>query len=93
MSALLGAAKIKLWNLYLFQLKTDYVLVKLLTCFQNNLFCLSHFLVTNRPYCLVKLVGSEEKRQSTDTEVRAAVWEVCGDSGALQLLVDLLQTK
>ncbi|XP_058008337.1 uncharacterized protein LOC110637071 isoform X2 [Hevea brasiliensis] len=42
---------------------------------------------------LYKLVGSEGERQPTDTEVRAAVWEACGDSGALQLLFDLLQTK
>ncbi|XP_030533635.1 uncharacterized protein LOC115743131 isoform X1 [Rhodamnia argentea] len=52
---------------------------------ENNLFQVSEFLE--------ELVGSEEKRQPTDTEVGAAVWEVCGDSGALQLLVDLLQTK
>ncbi|XP_050237305.1 uncharacterized protein LOC126687004 [Mercurialis annua] len=42
---------------------------------------------------LEELLGSEGERQLTDSEVRAAVWEVCGDSGALQLLVDLLQTK
>ncbi|XP_049931911.1 uncharacterized protein LOC116248146 isoform X2 [Nymphaea colorata] len=42
---------------------------------------------------LEELVGSAEKRQPTETEVRAAVWEVCGDAGALQLLVDLLNTK
>ncbi|KAB1214460.1 Ribulose-1,5 bisphosphate carboxylase/oxygenase large subunit N-methyltransferase, chloroplastic [Morella rubra] len=42
---------------------------------------------------LEELVGSEEERQPSDTEVRSAVWEACGDSGALQLLVDLLQTK
>ncbi|KAI3839323.1 hypothetical protein MKX03_031033 [Papaver bracteatum] len=41
---------------------------------------------------LEELVGNEEK-QPSDTEVKAAIWEVCGDSGALQLLVDLLQTK
>ena len=41
----------------------------------------------------MKLVGSGGERQPSDTEVRAAVWEVCGDSGALQLLVDLLQMK
>ncbi|KAI3985492.1 hypothetical protein MKX01_033806 [Papaver californicum] len=42
---------------------------------------------------LEELVGNEEEKQPSNTEVRAAVWEVCGDSGALQLLVDLLQTK
>ncbi|XP_048226448.1 uncharacterized protein LOC8258500 isoform X2 [Ricinus communis] len=42
---------------------------------------------------LEELIGSEGERQPTDSEVRAAVWEACGDSGALQLLVDLLQTK
>lgn len=40
-----------------------------------------------------KLVGSGGERQPSDAEVRAAVWEACGDSGALQLLVDLLQAK
>ncbi|KAH9788119.1 SET domain-containing protein [Citrus sinensis] len=40
-----------------------------------------------------KLVGSGGERQPSDAEVRAAVWETCGDSGALQLLVDLLQAK
>ena len=44
------------------------------------------------PFTL-KLVGSEGVRQPTDTEVKTAVWEACGDSGALQLLFDLLQTK
>ncbi|XP_020538444.1 uncharacterized protein LOC105643059 isoform X2 [Jatropha curcas] len=42
---------------------------------------------------LEELVGSDGERQPTDTEVRAAIWEACGDSGALQLLVDLLQAK
>ncbi|KAK4578439.1 hypothetical protein RGQ29_028516 [Quercus rubra] len=42
---------------------------------------------------LEELVGSGGERQPSDTEVRAAVWEACGDSGALQLLVDLLQMK
>ncbi|KVH89138.1 Rubisco LS methyltransferase, substrate-binding domain-containing protein [Cynara cardunculus var. scolymus] len=42
---------------------------------------------------LEELVGSEGQRQPSDTEVRAAIWEVCGDSGALQLLVDLLSTS
>ncbi|KAG2725005.1 hypothetical protein I3760_01G047000 [Carya illinoinensis] len=48
------------------------------------------FLVSSM---LEELVGPEGERQPSDTEVRAAVWEACGDSGALQLLVDLLQTK
>ncbi|KAK1376907.1 [Fructose-bisphosphate aldolase]-lysine N-methyltransferase [Heracleum sosnowskyi] len=42
---------------------------------------------------LEELVGSREERQPSDTEVQAAIWEVCGDSGALQLLVDLLNMK
>ncbi|CAI0429016.1 unnamed protein product [Linum tenue] len=42
---------------------------------------------------LEELVGSDEERQPTDSEVRTAVWEACGDSGAFQLLVDILQTK
>ncbi|EXB52105.1 hypothetical protein L484_024655 [Morus notabilis] len=42
---------------------------------------------------LEELVGSEEERPPSDTEVRAAVWEACGDSGALQLLVDLLNIR
>ncbi|CAM8907346.1 unnamed protein product [Rhodiola kirilowii] len=41
---------------------------------------------------LEELVGSED-RQLLETEVRTAVWEACGDSGAFQLLVDLLQTN
>ncbi|XP_038708297.1 uncharacterized protein LOC120003395 isoform X3 [Tripterygium wilfordii] len=35
----------------------------------------------------------EGERQPSDAEVRSAVWEACGDSGALQLLVDLLHKK
>lgn len=42
---------------------------------------------------LEELIGSQEDREPSDTEVRAAVWEACGDSGALQLLVDLLSMK
>ncbi|KAL6569455.1 hypothetical protein OROMI_013969 [Orobanche minor] len=42
---------------------------------------------------LEELVGSEGERQPSETEVRAAIWEACGDSGALQLLVDLLNMK
>ncbi|KAF7154100.1 hypothetical protein RHSIM_Rhsim01G0154800 [Rhododendron simsii] len=42
---------------------------------------------------LQELVGSDGGRQPTDKEVQAAIWESCGDSGALQLLVDLLNMK
>ncbi|KAG9453043.1 hypothetical protein H6P81_005947 [Aristolochia fimbriata] len=41
---------------------------------------------------LQELVSRDEK-QPSDTEVRTAVWETCGDSGALQLLINLLQAK
>ncbi|CAN6562751.1 unnamed protein product [Malus baccata var. baccata] len=39
---------------------------------------------------LEELVQSREGRQPSDSEVQAAVWETCGHSGALQILVDLL---
>ncbi|KAH6830796.1 SET domain-containing protein [Perilla frutescens var. hirtella] len=42
---------------------------------------------------LEELVGCEGERQPSETEVRTAVWEACGDSGALQLIVDLLNMK
>ncbi|CAH9108328.1 unnamed protein product [Cuscuta epithymum] len=42
---------------------------------------------------LSELVAPESQRQPTDIEVRAAIWEACGDSGALQMLVDLLNMK
>ncbi|XP_063944538.1 uncharacterized protein LOC108207896 isoform X2 [Daucus carota subsp. sativus] len=42
---------------------------------------------------LTELVGSGGERQPSDTEVQGAIWEACGDSGALQLLVDLLNMK
>ncbi|KAK7340208.1 hypothetical protein VNO77_20905 [Canavalia gladiata] len=42
---------------------------------------------------LEELVGPQGDRQLSDTDVQSAVWEVCGDSGALQLLVDLLHVK
>ncbi|VVA89597.1 unnamed protein product [Arabis nemorensis] len=42
---------------------------------------------------LEELVESRPDEQPSETEVRMAVWEACGDSGALQLLVDLLNTK
>lgn len=45
------------------------------------------------PLFFSKLVGQVGGRQPSDTEVRAAIWEACGDSGALQLLVDLLNTR
>lgn len=41
----------------------------------------------------IKLAGPERERQPSDTDVQSAIWEVCGDSGALQLLVDLLHVK
>lgn len=56
-------------------------------------YCLYFFLTTKAFSFVLKLVGPEGERQPTDTEVRAAVWEACGDSGALQLLFDLLQMK
>ncbi|AAF76470.1 Contains similarity to a hypothetical protein gi/6983878 from Oryza Sativa BAC gb/AP001168 [Arabidopsis thaliana] len=40
-----------------------------------------------------QLVESRQGEQPSETEVRMAVWEACGDSGALQLLVDLLNSK
>nr|GMC82801.1 ribosomal lysine N-methyltransferase set10-like [Ipomoea batatas] len=42
---------------------------------------------------LTELVGPGGQRQPSDAEVRAAIWEACGDSGALQVLVDLLNMK
>ncbi|CAA7026121.1 unnamed protein product [Microthlaspi erraticum] len=42
---------------------------------------------------LEELVESRPEEQPCDTEVRMAVWEACGDCGALQLLVDLLNSK
>ncbi|XP_024008227.1 ribosomal lysine N-methyltransferase set10 isoform X2 [Eutrema salsugineum] len=42
---------------------------------------------------LEELVESRPDEQPRETEVRMAVWEACGDSGALQLLVDLLNAK
>ncbi|XP_057531765.1 ribulose-1,5 bisphosphate carboxylase/oxygenase large subunit N-methyltransferase, chloroplastic isoform X2 [Amaranthus tricolor] len=42
---------------------------------------------------LEELVGNEGERELSDDEVRAAVWEACGDAGAFQLLVDMLNTK
>ncbi|KAG2609105.1 uncharacterized protein LOC120702453 isoform X2 [Panicum virgatum] len=38
-------------------------------------------------------VGSSEDREPSDAEIQSAVWEVCGDQGALGLLVDLLRVK
>ncbi|KAM0935771.1 putative [Fructose-bisphosphate aldolase]-lysine N-methyltransferase [Dioscorea sansibarensis] len=42
---------------------------------------------------LEELAASREAQHFSDREVQAAVWEVCGDYGALQLLVDLLSAK
>lgn len=42
---------------------------------------------------LEELVGPEGERQLSDIDVQSAIWEVCGDSGALQVLVDLLHVK
>ncbi|KAL3814878.1 hypothetical protein ACJIZ3_016146 [Penstemon smallii] len=42
---------------------------------------------------LEELVGCGGERQPSETDVRAAIWEACGDSGALQLVVDLLNMK
>ncbi|KAL2233953.1 UNVERIFIED_CONTAM: hypothetical protein Sindi_1127500 [Sesamum indicum] len=42
---------------------------------------------------LEELVGSGGERQPSESEVRTAIWEACGDSGAFQLLVDLLNMK
>ncbi|KAG8391742.1 hypothetical protein BUALT_Bualt01G0218700 [Buddleja alternifolia] len=42
---------------------------------------------------LEELVGPGKDRQPSDAEVRTAIWEACGDSGALQMLVDLLHMK
>ncbi|KAK1603887.1 hypothetical protein QYE76_027560 [Lolium multiflorum] len=38
-------------------------------------------------------VGSSEDTEPSDAEIRSAIWEVCGDHGALGLLVDLLKVK
>ncbi|CAN6215328.1 unnamed protein product [Urochloa humidicola] len=38
-------------------------------------------------------VGSSEDREPSDAEIQSAIWEVCGDQGALGLLVDLLRVK
>ncbi|CAL5044938.1 unnamed protein product [Urochloa decumbens] len=42
---------------------------------------------------LLEEVGSSEDREPSDAEIQSAVWEVCGDQGALGLLVDLLRVK
>ncbi|XP_074567670.1 uncharacterized protein LOC141824307 [Curcuma longa] len=42
---------------------------------------------------LEELGTAGEERQPSDKDVEAAVWEVCGDYGALELLVELLRTK
>ncbi|VAI69275.1 hypothetical protein VPH35_120468 [Triticum aestivum] len=38
-------------------------------------------------------VGSSEDGEPSDAEIKSAIWEVCGDHGALGLLVDLLRVK
>lgn len=35
----------------------------------------------------------EAGRIPTDADIRAAVWEVCGNTGAFQLLIDLLTSE
>ncbi|VFQ85978.1 unnamed protein product [Cuscuta campestris] len=42
---------------------------------------------------LSELASPGSDSQPSDAEVRAAIWEACGDSGALQMLVDLLHMK
>ncbi|KAL1548716.1 hypothetical protein AAHA92_16914 [Salvia divinorum] len=42
---------------------------------------------------LEELVGSGRERRPSETEVRTAIWEACGNCGALQLIVDLLNMK
>lgn len=59
---------------------------------ESSIFCLFLHLIGSI-INFQKLVGSGGERQPSDAEVRAAVWEACGDSGALQLLVDLLHAK
>ncbi|KAK6162439.1 hypothetical protein DH2020_002280 [Rehmannia glutinosa] len=59
--------------------------LRTITMNENELYQVSSFLE--------ELVGSEGGRQPSETEVRAAIWEACGDCGALQLLVDLLNMK
>ena len=48
--------------------------------------------VPNEYFAFLKISESGQ-RQPSDQEIRAAVWETCGDSGALQVLVDLLNVK
>ncbi|WOL19169.1 histone-lysine N-methyltransferase setd3 isoform X1 [Canna indica] len=42
---------------------------------------------------LEELGASGEERQPSDIDVQTAIWEVCGDYGALELLVELLRVK
>ncbi|KAG6427963.1 hypothetical protein SASPL_112211 [Salvia splendens] len=42
---------------------------------------------------LEEVVGSGGERRPSETEVRTAIWEACGNWGALQLIVDLLNMK
>ncbi|RRT78287.1 hypothetical protein BHE74_00037457 [Ensete ventricosum] len=39
------------------------------------------------------LGASGEEKQASDKDIQAAIWEVCGDYGALELLVELLRMK
>ncbi|XP_073151539.1 protein-lysine N-methyltransferase EFM1 [Henckelia pumila] len=52
---------------------------------ENELYEVSSFLE--------EVVASREDKQPSEMDVRAAIWEACGDSGALQILVDLLNMK
>lgn len=47
----------------------------------------------SRVSSLLEELAESGGRQPLDSETRAAVWEACGDSGALQVLVDLLNVK
>ncbi|CAK7347990.1 unnamed protein product [Dovyalis caffra] len=60
---------------------------------EDELFKVSSLLEEVSSFMTGDRTWSEGVRQPTDTEVRTAVWEACGDSGALQLLFDLIQTK
>nr|XP_009407950.1 PREDICTED: histone-lysine N-methyltransferase setd3 isoform X1 [Musa acuminata subsp. malaccensis] len=42
---------------------------------------------------LEELGASGEERQPSDKDIQTAIWEVCGDYGALELLVELLRMK
>lgn len=42
---------------------------------------------------VVQLSESGCERQPSEEDIKAAIWEVCGNAGSLQLLVDLLTAK